>query len=71
MFKQGTCVSRTTTIDIAPASDVDDLPAASQPVQFIKRGTPQFMRVTLALFCRTGNLRPALLRSADPSRFVS
>ena len=43
-------MSRTTTIDIDPARDIDDLPAAPQPVQFIKRGTPQFMRVTLALF---------------------
>ncbi|HEO9840360.1 TPA: MFS transporter, partial [Enterobacter kobei] len=43
-------MSRTTSIDISPASDINDLPVASQPVQFIKRGTPQFMRVTLALF---------------------
>jgi YNFM family putative membrane transporter len=65
MFKQGTCVSRTTTIDIAPASDIDDLPAASQPVQFIKRGTPQFMRVTLALFS-AGLATFALLYCVQP-----
>jgi len=58
-------VSRTTTIDIAPASDIDDLPAASQPVQFIKRGTPQFMRVTLALFS-AGLATFALLYCVQP-----
>lgn len=58
-------MSRTTTIDIAPASDVDDLPAASQPVQFIKRGTPQFMRVTLALFS-AGLATFALLYCVQP-----
>jgi YNFM family putative membrane transporter len=65
MFKQGNCVSRTTTIDIDPASDIDDLPAASQPVQFIKRGTPQFMRVTLALFS-AGLATFALLYCVQP-----
>lgn len=42
-------MSRTTTVDGAPASDTDKQ-SISQPNQFIKRGTPQFMRVTLALF---------------------
>lgn len=41
-------MSRTTTVDGAPASDTDKQ-SISQPNQFIKRGTPQFMRVTLAL----------------------
>ncbi|MBW6098914.1 hypothetical protein KZ773_00205 [Escherichia coli] len=38
-------MSRTTTVDGAPASDTDKQ-SISQPNQFIKRGTPQFMRVT-------------------------
>lgn len=42
-------MSRTTTVYGAPASDTDKQ-SISQPNQFIKRGTPQFMRVTLALF---------------------
>ncbi len=58
-------MSRTTTIDITPANDIDDLPAASQPVQFIKRGTPQFMRVTLALFS-AGLATFALLYCVQP-----
>ncbi len=58
-------MSRTTTVDIAPASDIDDLPAAPQPVQFIKRGTPQFMRVTLALFS-AGLATFALLYCVQP-----
>ncbi len=48
-------MSRTTTVDGAPASDTDKQ-SISQPNQFIKRGTPQFMRVTRAVLCRTGNL---------------
>ncbi len=58
-------MSRTTTIDIDPASDINDLPAAPQPVQFIKRGTPQFMRVTLALFS-AGLATFALLYCVQP-----
>ncbi|MDU1922458.1 MFS transporter, partial [Enterobacter sp.] len=58
-------MSRTTAIDIDPASDIDDLPATSQPVQFIKRGTPQFMRVTLALFS-AGLATFALLYCVQP-----
>ena len=49
-----------------PADDVQ--PASSLPVhkhRYIKRGTPQFMRVTLALFSAGGDFRPALLRTAD------
>ncbi|PLL57390.1 MFS transporter, partial [Klebsiella michiganensis] len=42
-------MSRTTTADTVPANDVSDI-IAPQPNQFIKRGTPQFIRVTLALF---------------------
>ncbi|HHA2067661.1 TPA: MFS transporter, partial [Enterobacter kobei] len=58
-------MSRTTSIDISPASDINDLPVASQPVQFIKRGTPQFMRVTLALFS-AGLATFALLYCVQP-----
>lgn len=42
-------MSRTTTVDTVPAGEVS-VAGASRPDQFIKRGTPQFMRVTLALF---------------------
>ncbi|ECJ6780859.1 MFS transporter, partial [Salmonella enterica subsp. enterica] len=42
-------MSRTTILDDATASDIDEQ-RHSQPVQFIKRGTAPFMRVTLALF---------------------
>ena len=42
-------MSRTTTVDTVPAGEVS-VAGASRPVPFIKRGTPQFMRVTLALF---------------------
>jgi YNFM family putative membrane transporter len=65
MLKQGNRVSRTTTADIAPASDIVDTPVRPQPVQFIKRGTPQFMRVTLALFS-AGLATFALLYCVQP-----
>jgi YNFM family putative membrane transporter len=57
-------VSRTTTADSPPASDVSEirLPA---PGQFIQRGTPQFIRVTLALFS-AGLATFALLYSVQP-----
>ena len=42
-------MSRTTTVDTVPAGEVS-VAGASRPDPFIKRGTPQFMRVTLALF---------------------
>ncbi len=56
-------MSRTTILDDATASDIDEQ-RHSQPVQFIKRGTAPFMRVTLALFPRAWRLSPPLLRSA-------
>jgi YNFM family putative membrane transporter len=57
-------VSRTTTADTAPPGDVTDtrLPA---PGQFIQRGTPQFIRVTLALFS-AGLATFALLYCVQP-----
>ncbi|MGU3522892.1 MFS transporter [Enterobacteriaceae bacterium C23F] len=57
-------MSRTTTVDTAPASDVSEirLPA---PGQFIQRGTPQFIRVTLALFS-AGLATFALLYCVQP-----
>ncbi|WP_072056812.1 MFS transporter [Klebsiella aerogenes] len=57
-------VSNTTTADTAPASDVRDK-VASQPNQFIKRGTPAFIRVTLALFS-AGLATFALLYCVQP-----
>ena len=57
-------MSRTTTVDGAPASDTDKQ-SISQPNQFIKRGTPQFMRVTLALFS-AGLATFALLYCVQP-----
>lgn len=48
-------MSRTTILDDATASDIDEQ-RHSQPVQFIKRGTAPFMRVTLALFPRAWRL---------------
>lgn len=56
-------MSRTTILDDATASDIDEQ-RHSQPVQFIKRGTAPFMRVTLALFRGHGDFRAPLLRSA-------
>ncbi|HBH14119.1 MAG TPA: MFS transporter, partial [Leclercia adecarboxylata] len=58
-------MSRTTTADIAPTDDIDLLPTQPRPVQFIKRGTPQFMRVTLALFS-AGFATFALLYCVQP-----
>lgn len=57
-------VSRTTTADIAPASDVISV-SPQEPGQFIKRGTPQFIRVTLALFS-AGLATFALLYCVQP-----
>lgn len=57
-------MSRTTTVDGAPASDTDKQ-SISQPNHFIKRGTPQFMRVTLALFS-AGLATFALLYCVQP-----
>ncbi len=57
-------MSRTTTVDTEPASVVNDIPVAL-PGQFIKRGTPQFMRVTLALFS-AGLATFALLYCVQP-----
>ncbi len=57
-------MSRTTTVDTEPASVVDEKPV-SVPGQFIKRGTPQFMRVTLALFS-AGLATFALLYCVQP-----
>ena len=57
-------MSRTTTVDTAPANDVSDI-IAPQPNQFIKRGTPQFIRVTLALFS-AGLATFALLYCVQP-----
>ena len=60
-------MSRTTTVDIVPTPDVSDAsaarPAGSHP--FIKRGTPQFIRVTLALFS-AGLATFALLYCVQP-----
>lgn len=57
-------MSRTTTVDTLPAEDVETV---SRPgaAQFIKRGTPQFMRVTLALFS-AGLATFALLYCVQP-----
>ncbi|SFT62860.1 MFS transporter, YNFM family, putative membrane transport protein [Kosakonia arachidis] len=57
-------MSRTTTVDTEPASIVNEIPVAL-PGQFIKRGTPQFMRVTLALFS-AGLATFALLYCVQP-----
>lgn len=57
-------MSRTTTVDGAPASDTDKQ-SISQPNHFIKRSTPQFMRVTLALFS-AGLATFALLYCVQP-----
>ena len=57
-------MSRTTLVNTAPAEDVDDrLPL--QPAIYIKRGSPQFMRVTLALFS-AGLATFALLYCVQP-----
>lgn len=57
-------MSRTTTVDTLPASGVDEN-NRPLPAQFIKRGTPQFMRVTLALFS-AGLATFALLYCVQP-----
>ena len=57
-------MSRTTTVNDATASDIDDQ-RISQPVQFIQRGTSAFMRVTLALFS-AGLATFALLYCVQP-----
>lgn len=58
-------MSRTTVVDIAPASDADVQTAAAPATLYIKRGTPQFMRVTLALFS-AGLATFALLYCVQP-----
>ncbi len=63
-------MSRTTTVDTVPAGEVS-VAGASRPDPFIKRGTPQFMRVTLALFSAgLATFCPALLCAADPAGAV-
>lgn len=62
-------MSRTTTVDTVPAGEVS-VAGASRPDPFIKRGTPQFMRVTRAVLRRSGHLCPALLCAADPAGAV-
>lgn len=57
-------MSRTTTVDNEPTHIVNEQPDAL-PGQFIKRGTPQFMRVTLALFS-AGLATFALLYCVQP-----
>ena len=57
-------MSRTTTVDGTPASDTDKK-NLSRTNEFIKRGTPQFMRVTLALFS-AGLATFALLYCVQP-----
>ncbi|CDL41452.1 Permeases of the major facilitator superfamily [Citrobacter freundii] len=56
-------MSRTTTVDTAPTSDVDEQ-IVTPPDGFIKRGTSPFMRVTLALFSAgLATFCPPLLRT--------
>lgn len=62
--EQGNQVIRITTVDGATASDIDGK-KLSQPNVYIKRGTPQFMRVTLALFS-AGLATFALLYCVQP-----
>ncbi len=57
-------MSNTTTAGPAPASSASDK-AVTQPNQFIKRGTPAFIRVTLALFS-AGLATFALLYCVQP-----
>ncbi|TNV19368.1 MFS transporter [Buttiauxella sp. B2] len=57
-------MSRTTLVDTAPVQDVDER-RSPQPVTYIKRGSPQFMRVTLALFS-AGLATFALLYCVQP-----
>jgi YNFM family putative membrane transporter len=57
-------LSRTTLVNTAPAEDVDDR-RFPQPTSYIRRGSPQFMRVTLALFS-AGLATFALLYCVQP-----
>jgi len=57
-------LSRISSVSTAPAQDVDERISASSPL-YIKRGTPQFMRVTLALFS-AGLATFALLYCVQP-----
>ncbi len=57
-------MSRTTLVNTVPAEDVDDS-RSPQPTSYIKRGSPQFMRVTLALFS-AGLATFALLYCVQP-----
>lgn len=57
-------MSRTTTVNTAPTEGVDESRSAPS-VSYIKRGTPQFMRVTLALFS-AGLATFALLYCVQP-----
>ncbi|MEW7315198.1 MFS transporter [Buttiauxella gaviniae] len=57
-------MSRTTLANTAPADDVDDS-YSPQTAVYIKRGSPQFMRVTLALFS-AGLATFALLYCVQP-----
>jgi YNFM family putative membrane transporter len=57
-------LSRTTLVDTAPEQHVDER-RSPQPVTYIKRGSPQFMRVTLALFS-AGLATFALLYCVQP-----
>ena len=57
-------MSRTSTVDTLPVSGADDT-APALPNQDMKRGTPQFMRVTLALFS-AGLATFALLYCVQP-----
>lgn len=57
-------MSRTSTVDTLPLNGTDDT-APALPTQYIKRGTPQFMRVTLALFS-AGLATFALLYCVQP-----
>ncbi len=57
-------MSRTSTVSPAPGQNVDERYSA-RPATFIKRGTPPFMRVTLALFS-AGLATFALLYCVQP-----
>lgn len=57
-------MSRTTLVNTAPAEDVNDR-RFPQSTSYIKRGSPQFMRVTLALFS-AGLATFALLYCVQP-----
>lgn len=57
-------MSRTTSVNVAPSGEIDERISATSPL-YIKRGTPQFMRVTLALFS-AGLATFALLYCVQP-----